>query len=282
MQPIHGFYLYELGAQLNPVVRLGYSNATWRDAHYPALTAIGALGALLNQSVYQLRTCQQEGAELLSALQSIVDAMPPMEQQDQPIPVPSTWAITEKAQKFETVLKAELGVTPMFYVPPKHNADMAGYINAGHLTFPPDLATKVPEAIPDAQQAAKCIAFDLPTAAGFHLHRANESVVRRYFDLVAGAENRPATRNLGDYLNKLSELKKGDTKVRAALRDLKDLHRNPLMHPEEHIASSEDAISLLGGVRAVMSLMLKELPEVPTVTNTAFTAILQAQSGDTV
>jgi hypothetical protein len=32
------------------------------------------------------------------------------------------------------------------------------------------------------------------------------------------------------------------------------------MHPEENIASVDDAISLMGGVRAAMALMLKDIP----------------------
>lgn len=262
MQPINGYYLFELGGQLTPLTKLTWNNTTWASAHYPVLVAQGAIGALLNQSVYQLRTSRQDGVDLLAQLDNFAQQVPnDPARHHEIVPTFIVWPLIEKANQFLTVLRAELGVTPMFYVSPRHNADMAGYINFGHLCFPPELAGKVPEAIPDAQQAARCIAYDLPTAAGFHLHRANESVLRRYFDHVAGAENRPDTRNMGDYLNKLRDLKKGDKKVLAALRDLKDLHRNPLMHPEEHIASIDDAISLMGGVRQAMSLMLKELPE---------------------
>lgn len=262
VQSIHGYYLFELGGQLKPLTELSWNDTSWRDAYLPALVAQGAVGTLLNASVYQLRTSRQDGTELLGQLDSFLNQVPTeAEELDQTVATFVMWPLVNKATQFLTVLRAELGVTPMFYVPPRHNIDMAGYINEGHLAFPPELAVKVPEALLDAQQAAKCIAYDLPTAAGFHLHRANESVLRRYFDKVAGAENRPETRNMGDYLSKLRQLKKGDPKVCAALRDLKDLHRNPLMHPEEHIASVDDAISLMGGVRQAMSLMLKELPE---------------------
>ncbi|MBT2132704.1 hypothetical protein KK137_00020 [Croceibacterium sp. LX-88] len=280
MQPIHGYYLYELGAQVHPLTQFNFQATTWQAAHHPTLVAQGALGALLNNSVYQLRTSRQEGLELLNLLGNFLFNLPDFNSQGQFVPVATMWPVIDKATKFETVFKAELGVTPMFYVPPRHNVDMTGYLQQGHLSFPVDLATKVPEAILDAQQAARCIAYDLPTAAGFHLHRANESVLRRYFDRVAGPEHRPDSRNMGDYINKLSQLEKGDQRVRAALRDLKDLHRNPLMHPEEHISTTDDAISLMGGVRAAMSLMLKELPEPSPLTADGYAALLQSTGTD--
>ena len=70
-------------------------------------------------------------------------------------------------------------------------------------------------------------------------------------------------RNIGDYLSKLKELKKGDAKVLAALKDLKDLHRNPFVHPEHSLENADEAIALLGGVQAVIIPMLKEIPAQP-------------------
>jgi len=273
VQPIDGHYLYSLGWQVHPISELNWQSVTYSDAYFPMLTAQAAVGAFLHQSVYQVRTCREAGQELLRVLGEALEEAP--NKGGEQIATLQSWQIVQKAQEFETVFRAELGTTPMFYVTPKQNFDAGALISAGHNCFPPELAQKAPEAIPDAQQAAKCIAFDLPTAAGFHLHRTNEAVLRRYFDHVAGAENRPETRNMGDYLKKMNDLKVGDKKVKAALRDLKDLHRNPLMHPEDHIASVSDAIGLMGGIQAAMALMLKELPAVPPLTADAITAMFE-------
>jgi hypothetical protein len=278
VQPIHGYYLYTLGSQLHPVTEIPWNTATWANVFFPILRAMPALNELLHQSIYQVRTCRQDGLELIQAMEALKDRASKANPDDKADAM-EVWKLVDKTTKFEAVLRAELGTTPMYYVSPKNNMDVAGLISFGHLSFPGDLASKAPEAIPDAQQAAKCIAFELSTAAGFHLHRANESVLRRYFDHVAGAEHRPESRNIGDYLNKLGQLNKGDPRVRAALRDLKDLHRNPLMHPEEHIASVDDAISLMGSVRAAMSLMLKELPTAQLMTAEAIAAIFGGQQG---
>ena len=110
----------------------------------------------------------------------------------------------------------------------KRGYDVEELVSQGEGLFPDDLPNKVPEAVSDIQQATKCLAFELPTACGFH-RRLLKSVIRRYFDAVTGGAERPANRNIGDYLSKMKELGKGDAKVMAALKDLKDLHRNPLV-----------------------------------------------------
>lgn len=54
--------------------------------------------------------------------------------------------------------------------------------------------------------------------------------------------------------NELNKLNAGDAKVKAALKDLKDLHRNPLIHPEQALENVDDAITLMNGVHtAVLS-----------------------------
>jgi hypothetical protein len=57
---------------------------------------------------------------------------------------------------------------------------------------------------------------------------------------------------MGDYLNEMNQKKIGDEKVKAALKDLKDLHRNPLIHPEHSLESADEAIALMNGVHTVM------------------------------
>jgi hypothetical protein len=119
--------------------------------------------------------------------------------------------------------------------------------------------------LPDLEQATRCIAFELFTAAGFHLHRANEAVLRRYWDAVTNGATRPASRNMRDYLNELNKLKAGDAKVKATLKDLKDLHRNPLIHPEQTLENVDDAIALMNGVHTAVPNMLKQMPTIATV-----------------
>jgi hypothetical protein len=67
---------------------------------------------------------------------------------------------------------------------------------------------------------------------------------------------------MGEYLNEMDKKKIGDDRVKTALRDLKNLHRNPLIHPEHSINTAEEAIALMNGVHNVMVYMLQEIPAI--------------------
>lgn len=62
------------------------------------------------------------------------------------------------------------------------------------------------------------------------------------------------------YVNALLQSGKGDPKILTALKQISDLHRNPLIHPDA-ILSSEDALNVIGVARSVTSAMLAVLPE---------------------
>jgi len=96
----------------------------------------------------------------------------------------------------------------------------------------------VPEAIPDVKEGARCLAYGLPTAAGFHVFRAVESVLRKYHAHVTEGKAPQNMRNMGVYIKSLETSGKGDPKVIAALKQMKDLHRNPVSHPEAPVTDA--------------------------------------------
>jgi hypothetical protein len=128
----------------------------------------------------------------------------------------------------------------------------------------------VPEALTDAREAAKALAYEVPTACGFHTFRVTESVLRKYYGHVTGGRL-PKSRNIGVYLNSLTQSKKGDNKIIASLKQMTDLHRNPLIHPEV-ILTTEEAIATVGIARSVITAMLAVLPVPPPTTTTASAA----------
>lgn len=91
-------------------------------------------------------------------------------------------------------------------------------------------------------------------------------MLHSYFDAVHGDLDHPKenNRNMGIYINLLDEKELGEKRVRVALRDLKDLHRNPLIHPGHDLDTVEEAIDLLGAIRAAIGAMLPSIPAVPT------------------
>jgi len=107
---------------------------------------------------------------------------------------------------FEAVLESEIQSIGSYIITQKSGFVTASMVDNGSVFFPEELGAKVPEAIADLEQAMRCIALEAPTAAGFHLHRANEAVLRSYWDNVTSGQPRPKQGNMGVYLKKLREL----------------------------------------------------------------------------
>ncbi len=107
------------------------------------------------------------------------------------------------------------------------------------------------------------MAFDLPTAAAFHLHRLNEIVLRTYFNAVAPGVKHPDSRTIRAYIDAMKNQGLNNKKVQSALASLNSLHRNPVMHPEQSLDNLDEAIALWGSVNACVVHMLKEIPPPP-------------------
>jgi hypothetical protein len=254
MIPIDGFYLYSSGYQIHPLSEMK-GNAPFQDWHIPLLIGQGAVETLLEKSIYQLKFSKAVGQKLLDAIKALtLDG-----DRTNDINMYEAYLVTSALSEFETVLTAELSQLNIFMVVKKRGYDTSDLVHKGWVLFPDEIVTKVPESLPDLGYAARCIAFELPTAAGFHMHRANESVLHHYYDAVTGGAARPTSRNIGDYLTALRT--QGDQKILSALKDLKDLHRNPLIHPEHTLESVDEAIALLGSIQAAVVLMLREIPD---------------------
>lgn len=262
MLRVDGAYLYSISARLRPVAAIPDKDANLLETYMTLAEAKNTLNQFVYESVFSsgFRTLLIPVKELVEQIDRIVPAQ--LEEVDWSSNV-NPWLIAQLKtafNKFEHVMIAELQTGAFYYVLPKGGFDTTCLTDNGQALFPFDLPIKVPDALDDIKAATRCIAFELPTAAGFHLHRANETVVRAYFDAVAGQENRPASGNMGQYIAAMNTLNVGDPKVRDVLKSIKDLHRNPLMHPGDSIESIDDALSLCAAIRAAIGYMLSGIP----------------------
>ena len=187
---------------------------------------------------------------------------------EKPMESSEVFRISSGYVQYKVALLAELGVAPSFFVSSKAPYDTMMLLDEGETILPAELASKAPEAIFDTREAAKCLAYEAPTAAGFHIMRAAESVVRRYYANVSNGKSPPKVRNLMVYIRTMESAKIGDQKILSALTQISNLHRNPLMHPEDVLTVGE-AMALVGIVRSAVSAMLSVLPDVPQTTSTA-------------
>ena len=170
-----------------------------------------------------------------------------------------TYNLSSLYSDFETVLMAEMNVAHTYLVTKKRAFDTGTLIASAEEMLALQISFMFPEAVADIRHAGRCIAFEMGTAAGFHIMRAIELVVRRYWDAVTDGKPRPDRFNIGDYLREMENLGVGAEKTRTILKQIKDLHRNELMHPEMTLTLDE-AIGLFGIAQSAIDSMMKEIP----------------------
>jgi hypothetical protein len=252
-------FIYKLGASIHPVQYIR-PNATKRQVLGHLVGVSEWLDILLNKSVFRLVTSRIKGSELHQTVKRICDSLPAEgPEMEDTLDWLDHHLLTNQARDFETILAAELQWGQLFLVQPKGGYELHQLTENGTVIFPSTLAEKVPEAVQDATEAARCIAFELPTAAAFHLHRVHELVLRRYYDTVTGGKTRPEKRNIGAYISAMKAAQVGDKKVFSALAGLKDFHRNPVLHPDDHLDDVEEVLALLGNINTVITYMLKAI-----------------------
>ncbi len=237
-------------------------NAT---AHLYFLAVREQLGILASQNVIRLPISHGPCVSLHNRITSTIDMLLDRGAKDS-----SFWGqqfdfgilsdIKSQADSLELILFAEMQVADIYAVTERGGYNTTLLSENGQLVFPADLLAKVPAVLLDAKAAARCIAFDLPTAAAFHLHRVHESVLRRYYDVVTIGKPHPDKKNIGAYMDALKNNQINDKVLFATLANVRDHHRNPVLHPEDRLESTDEAIRLLGIINSSLGYMLKSIP----------------------
>ncbi|CAO4195738.1 hypothetical protein [Methylorubrum extorquens] len=253
-------YIFQLAQQIEPLGSLQDEvDIPMRDIFMPLFMAETALEALLSNSVFatQLRSYFTLGHDLLSQIKKITSKI---DSPDEPVASFQLYSVKRTYDQYKIALLAELGVMPSYFVMPKGGFDTNSLLENGWLIFPDSVRSKVPEALFDLGEAGKALAFDMPTACGYHLFRATESVLRKYYITVTGNSTHPKVRNIAVYLNAMRQKRLGDEKVLSALDQLSKLHRNPLIHLDVTL-SLDEAIAAIGMARSVVTAMLAAMPD---------------------
>jgi len=107
----------------------------------------------------------------------------------------------------------------------------------------------------EVEECGKCLAFERYTAAGFHILRGVESEVRDYVCLML--HGRPQKRDLGYYIEVL-RANSADVKLLASLDSIRNLDRNPLMHPEDWL-NRDEAIGIFNTVQTALERLIADM-----------------------
>ncbi len=153
---------------------------------------------------------------------------------------PWEWGhIKKKVESFRTVFEAECHGVDVYSVGQISIYKTQTLVSNGAKIIPDEYHSDIPaEALAEFDNAGKCLAFDLPTSCGFHALRGLELVMDAY--LVAFGVNTKRLRSWNMYIQaaiKLIEDEKAPSKpspkVAAMLDRMRELDRNPLMHPRD-------------------------------------------------
>jgi hypothetical protein len=137
-------------------------------------------------------------------------------------------------------LSAELHTLNAYRVTPKV-LDVNKLVDDVSSLFGPKVFTMLPEiAQHDFSEAGKCIVFERPTAASFHLLRGTESVLRNFYERMV-RQKRIRDRMWGPVV---TDLRKRNTSSKYAslynnLDNIRIHYRNPTQHPEKIYDMSE-------------------------------------------
>lgn len=168
------------------------------------------------------------------------------------------WDVFWKIRPLVTLLHGELAVQSIYHIWPKRAFDTNLLIDKATALFSKEIQDWFTEnETYNVEQAGKCIAFETPTAAGFHLMRAAESVIRRYYALVVGHPPATKDRNWGAYIRVIRK-HGGDARILHAIEQIKDLHRNPVIHPEAQLTLAE-AVSLIGITESIVGAIYSDM-----------------------
>jgi hypothetical protein len=164
--------------------------------------------------------------------------------------------IKAKLADLETVMSLELQRHQTYLVSQIGGYSMPLLTTKAEVNILEDaLAIIEDQAKKDFREAGRCLAFEVPTAAGFHAMRATENVLRQYHAQLTGK-----TVDRIDWAVCVSDLRKANAnpKVLQVLDQIRDLHRNPLTHPQEFL-SIKDAIGLFDIAKSAIGALAEEI-----------------------
>jgi len=253
---VHQFYL--LGQSLQPLA--GITEASiYGDCFYELWQARAGIKAMLESGVVSLHTCRAAAYELIEAVtigvpEDFDEAI--KKDQKEPINWMCYYRIAQVLKEFQVVFAAELPLVETYSVSQKGAYSTSDLIDHAEIIFSENIRSVLPaDATRDIQQAGRCIAFDVPTAAAFHILRAIEAVILEYLKIKSVGTVKPKQRTWAAYLDSLRELGADETIIEE-IDQIREKYRNPIMHPED-VVSLDGALALFGKAQFVIYAMIE-------------------------
>jgi hypothetical protein len=179
---------------------------------------------------------------------------------------------------FTSLFRAELSNCDVYLISQKRGHNMPILIFAAERHLDKIIAENLcPECIEEIREGGRCLAFDLPTASGFHINRALELALLMYFPVLKIEIPPEKKRSWGSYIQllegkdlngkEMDGAEKADERITYMLRHIKDFYRNPLMHPAWVLTDNEaqNLFNLaISAISAMVTDILSRKPESAT------------------
>lgn len=177
--------------------------------------------------------------------------------------------LTELLTAMQVHLNSELDAMPIWFVTPRRAYSIDVLTNNAERILDSEVVLLLsPRSLKDIREAGRAIAFDLPTAAGFHSVRAVEGIARAYHEIIVGT--RPVDDTpLGGVIQGLRTQR--DVLLNAGTIDKEDLlniaidmlvrvnnvYRKPIAHPDMILELSA-AMNVFDSAKCAIELMLED------------------------
>ncbi len=143
--------------------------------------------------------------------------------------------------EFRHVLTAECRKSETYFIEKKVGFDISTLLHTAEENLHSSIISLLPkESLLEVRAAGRCLALECYTACGFHILRGLEVVMAAYYKRVSGKDKE--FRSWHNYVEALTGLEKEvdgkkpkfpSPKVAAMLDRMRQLERNPLMHPSD-------------------------------------------------
>ncbi len=293
MERLNSFFFYEGGAIIRALGLKSESGTPLQDLTYDYFNASRWLSALLKVEALTLQVVRattlklkelvnEQNAEATKIIRQAIDKG--TNETDPPtLDVMASYYVRDAISEFQTVLSAELSTADTYTVSKKGIYSTADLIERAENALSASLRAEISgQAVNDFRQAGKCLAFDLFTATGFHILRATDAVLRIYYERFVGTKPKPKMRNWGAYTKILTKCAndpnktlRPDVKTIALIDQIREMHRNPIIHPEDNL-DEDKALVLFDVCKSAITAMACELKE----TTPSLPLVLKALSGE--
>jgi hypothetical protein len=172
-------------------------------------------------------------------------------------------SIQYPANHFDLSFRSDLMRLHFYFIPQEGIYSLDVLLQSADKMYSPKILALLPKGtIENLNEFGKCYAYMLPTAASFHILRGTEMLVLDYVRLFHTGTliTLERARDWGSYVRLLRKTK-ADLRVISKIDEVRELHRNPIIHPRTEVTMVHANLlfsSCYGLIPAILADMEKQ------------------------